>query len=185
MSTNASNVRVGISGAVMRGPLGATAPTGTADEAADFTDLGWISEDGVEIELPGEGDTTAIKGWQNGGTVRKIRTPSDDNPTWHFTMLETTKDVIETYFGVTITQTATEGKFTYKVQNREPSAYIVDVIDGAELARDYIPNGIVTDVGAITYSNGDPIGYEVTVEGDLDQEIDGNFVHWATALKSS
>lgn len=184
MALDPSKVRVAVSGAVFKGLTSASAPTGTASATTGFTDLGYISEDGVEIELPDAGDSTPIKAWQNGTTVRTIRTPSEDNPSWHFTMLETSLATVETYFGVTVTQTVSEGSFQYTVASRGHNSYIIDMIDGSELIRDYVPYGIVTSVGAITLSNGDPVGYEVTVEGELDTTKLYNFKRWATALKS-
>lgn len=182
---DATKVRVAVTGAVFKGPTSATAPTGTSGSPdAAFVDLGFISEDGVEISLPGSGDSTPIKAWQDGTTVRVIRTPSEDNPTWKFQMLETTKATVEEYFGVTVTQTATEGSFEYEVTNRSHGSYVVDVVDGAELIRDYVPYGIVTEVESITLANGEPIGYGVTVEGERDPVLGYNFKRWATALKS-
>lgn len=184
MTNDASKVRSAVTGAVSKGLTTATAPTGTAGAVTGFTDLGYISEDGVEIELPDAGDSTPIKAWQNGTTVRTVRTPSEDNPTWHFTMLETSLAVVETYFGVTVTSTATEGSFTYTGAARGHNSYVVDVVDGAELIRDYIPYGIVTSVGTQTLSNGEVVGYEVTIDGELDPVKGYNFKRWATALKS-
>lgn len=183
--TDATKVRVAVTGAIFKGPTSATAPTGTASAPdAAFIDLGFIGEDGVEISLPDAGDSTPIKAWQDGTTVRVVRTPSEDNPTWVFTMLETTKATVEAYFGVTITQTVTEGSFEYSVTNRSHNSYIVDSIDGAELARDYVPHGIVTSVEAHTLANSDATAYGVTVEGERDPELGYNFKRWATALKS-
>lgn len=182
--TDASKVRVAVTGAVSKGLTSAAAPTGTAGAVTGFTDLGFIGEDGVEISLPGAGDSTPIKAWQDGTTVRVIRTPSEDNPTWHFIMLETSLETVETYFGVTVTQTASEGSFEYTVTDRGHDSYVVDVVDGAELIRDYIPYGVVTEVGSHTLSNGDAIGYEVTVEGERDPVKNYNFKRWATALKA-
>jgi hypothetical protein len=184
MTLDATKAGVAVTGAVMKGLTSATAPTGTGGTTTGFTDLGYISEDGVEVELPDSGDATPIKAWQNGTTVRTIRTPSEDNPTWHFTMLETNLAAVETYFGVTVTQTATEGSFQYTVASRGYNSYIVDAIDGAELQRDYIPKGIVASVGAHTLSNGEITGYEVTVEGELDTVKGFNFKRWATRLKT-
>lgn len=184
MATDASKVRVAVTGAVMKGLTSATAPTGTSGSTTGFADLGFIGEDGVEIELPDAGDATPIKAWQQGTTVRVIRTPSEDNPTWTFVLLETSIPTIETYFGVTVTSTSTEGSFEYKVQGRGYNSYIVDVIDGAELIRDYVPRGIVTSVGSHTLANGEVIGYQVTVEGELDSAKGYNFKRFATALKT-
>lgn len=184
MALDASKVRVAVTGGVFSGPTTATAPTGTAGAPTGFSDLGYIGEDGVEIELPGVGDSTPIKAWQNGTTVRTIRTASEDKPTWTFVMLETKKETVELYFGVTLTQTATEGSFEYRVEDRAHKSFVVDSVDGAELMRDYIPYGVVTEVGSHTLQNGEATGYEVTVEGDLDPVKNYNFKRWATALKS-
>lgn len=183
--TDLTKVRVAVTGAVFSGDYGAAAPTGTSGAPAAHVDLGFIGEDGVEIELPDAGDTTPIKAWQNGTTVRIIRTPSEDNPTWHFTMLETKIETVELYFGVTVDDGATEGSFEFSTaEGREDLSLVVDAIDGAELIRDYVPKGIVTTVGAHTLANGDVAGYEVTVEGELDPVKGFNFKRWATALKT-
>lgn len=181
---DATKVRVAVTGAVFKGPTTAAAPTGTGGATTGFTDLGFIGEDGVEINLPDAGDSTPIKAWQDGTTVRVVRTPSDESPSWVFTMLETTKDTIETYFGVTVSQTVTEGSFEFSVSNRGYNSYIVDSIDGAELSRDYVPHGIVSSVDAHSLVNGEATGYRVTVEGERDPELGYNFKRWATALKS-
>jgi hypothetical protein len=181
---DASNVRVAVSGAVMKGALNATAPTGTASAPTGFTDLGFISEDGVEIELPDAGDAEPIKAWQNGTVVRTIRTPSEDNPSWVFTLLETSIAAIETYFGVEVTSTANEGSFEFKNTLREHNAYIIDAIDGADLQRDYLPKGIVASVGSHTLSGTDATAYEVTLEAEFDSDKDFNFKRWSTALRT-
>jgi hypothetical protein len=182
---DATKAGVAVTGAVMKGLTSATAPTGTSGATTGFTDLGYISDAGVAIEMPDAGDSTPIKAWQGGTTVRVIRTPTEDNPTWTFTLLETNKLAVETYFGVTVTQTATEGSFEFTSTTARPYAsYIVDAIDGAELLRDYIPKGIVTGVGSHTLSNGDVTGYEVTVEGEYDSVKAYNFKRWATRLKT-
>ena len=183
MAVDASNVRVAVSGAVFKGLTSATAPTGTSGAPTGFSDLGGISDDGVELQLPDAGDSTPIKVW-DGTTVRTIRTPSEDSPTWTFTMVETNKDVVETYFGVTVTEAATEGNFTYTVANRDHESYVIDYIDGAELMRDYIPYGIVTEVDAQTLAGTDAVRYTVTVAGEYSPTADFNFQRWATALKT-
>lgn len=181
---DASNVRVAVSGAVFRGPLSMTAPSGTSGAPVGGVDLGFISEDGVEIELPDAGDSTPIKALQDGTTVRVVRTASEDNPSWHFTMLETTIATVEAYFDVTVDDGATEGSFEFEVTNRAHNSYVVDAIDGAELMRDYIPYGVVTSVGPHVLANGEATGYEVTVEGERDPVLGYNFKRFATALRT-
>lgn len=185
MSNVAANVRVAVTGKFCAGPTTATAPTdsSTAPDAS-LVDLGYISDDGVEFTPPGAGDSTPLKVWQNGETVRTLRTASEDLPTWHLTLVETKLEVIELYLGVEVTQSSTDGSFEYKVTSRDHKSFILDVVDGSELIRHYIPYGVVTDLGAQTFSNGDPIGYEITIAGELDPTKDYNFKGFATALKT-
>ena len=185
MAVDATKVRVAVTGAVSRGLTTATAPTGTSGAITGFTDLGGISEDGVSLALPGGGDTTPIKVWQNGQTVRTLRTPSDDLPQLTFTMVETRLETIETYFGVTVSQTSTEGTFDYKVQNRTASSYVLDVIDGAELIRLYVPRGVVSDISEVTFANTEAVGWGVTIDAELDSTGVFNLRTWMTALKSA
>ena len=103
MAVDASKVRVAITGAISKGLTSASAPTGTGVALTGFSDLGGISEDGVTLALNDEGDATPLKVWQDGATVRTLRTASEDNPTLSFTLVETSLATIETYFGVTVT----------------------------------------------------------------------------------
>lgn len=184
MATNAANARAAVTGGVFVGAYGATAPTGTSGAPSAHIDLGYMNEDGVELEVPGSGDATPIKGWQNGDTVRVIRTPSEDDPTWTFVMLETKKETVELYFGVTVTPGASEGSFEYNVSTRQPKSYVIDYVDGSELKRDYIPRGVVTDLEAIAHNGTDVTSYGVTVAGERDPAKGFNFKRFDTALKT-
>lgn len=185
MALDSSKVRVAVTGAVSVGDTTAAAPTGTATVLTGFTDLGYIGEDGVTETHPGSGDVERIRAWQNGATVRTIRTPSEDLPTWSFVLLETKLEVIELYYNATVTQTVTEGSFEYDSQDtRAHQSFVLDVVDGAELERVYIPKGVVSEIGDKVYANGEPIGYEVTIEGERNDTLGYNAKVWATALKS-
>lgn len=185
MALDSSKVRVAVTGAVSVGPLGTTAPTGTASALGSRVDLGYIGEDGVTETQPGSGDVNRIKAWQNGATVRTIRTPSEDLPTWSFVMLETKKQNIELYYKTTVTQTATEGSYPIDANAQDVGHdFIIDVVDGAELERVHIPRGFVSEVGDKVYANGEAIGYEVTIEGERNDTLGYNAKVWATALKS-
>lgn len=186
MSLDSSNVLIGKTGAVSVAPVGTTAPTGTADALSGHTDLGYIGEDGVTRTMPGAADSEAIKAWQNGATVRTVRTPSDENPSYSFVLLETKKEVIEFALNVTVTQTATEGSYEFDVQAvRDNVDLVLDVIDGSELVRNHVPKAIVTEIGDTVFSNGEAIGYEVTVEAERDDTLGYNFKEWSTRTKSA
>lgn len=185
MALNSSAVRVGVTGAVSVAPVGTTAPASASAALATHVDLGWVSEDGVTRTMPGAGDTEKIRGWQNGATIRTIRTPSEDNPSYAFTLLETKIEVIEFALGVTVTSAATEG--TYEIDTTvTPVAHdlVIDVIDGAELIREHLPRAVVTEIGDTVYSNGEPIGYEITVEAERDDTLGYNAKVFSTGLKT-
>lgn len=184
MAVDASKVRVAITGAISKGVLGAAAPTGTASALTVHTDVGGISDDGVALALNDEGSATPIKVWQNGATVRTLRETSEDSPQLSFTMVETSKATIETYFGVTVTQAATEGNFKFKTQARTAASYVLDVVDGSELIRIYAPRAVVASVEEIILANTGAIAYGVTLDLEYDSTLDANFQTWMTALKT-
>jgi hypothetical protein len=182
MATDSTKVRVAVTGAVSVAPTGSTAPTDASTAlAVAFLDLGLIGEGGVTEAR--SRSTNDIKAWQNGATVRTVVT--DGTLTYHFVMLETKKETVETAYGTTVTQTVSNGSFVIvPTSTGGRKSFVLDVVDGAEIRRVYIPQGEVTDAGDIVYSNGDPIGYEVTVTAYVDSTISGNAKVWASALHS-
>lgn len=188
---DASNVRVAVTGAIYadltRG--NAPAPTGTGS-ALDpgFADLGYANSDGVTLTFPGAGEATAIKAWQNGATVRTLTTPSEDNPTIQFIILETKLEVIEFTFGVTVTQSETEGHYDIDTAAAKPvpAPVVLDVIDGAELIRVHAPEPTISEIEDITLKNdGDDsaIGYGVTLDCARNAAAGYNLRTWMTALR--
>lgn len=185
MALDSSKVRVAVTGAVSSGLTSATAPTGTASALTGFTDLGYVNEDGVTITFPESGDTTPIRAWQNGATVRTIRSSTEDNPTVSFVLLETKKESIEAALGVTVTQTVTEGSFEIDTTDvLAAKSWIVDVVDGAELIRAYVPKGTPTGGLKLVFKNDEPIGYNVTLDCERNDTLGYNAKIWATSLKS-
>lgn len=186
MAVDQSKVAVAITGAVYRGALATAAPTTQATALnVGFVDLGYIGEDGVTQTMPAGGDATAIKAWQNGATVRTIRSAPEDLATFSFVALETNKTVVESWAGATVTQTATEGSLILNtLTTRTHYSWVIDVIDGAELERIYIPDGLVTEIGDRVYANAEPIGYEMTIEAQYNSTLGGLAKLWSTRLKS-
>jgi hypothetical protein len=186
MATDATKVAVAVTGSVFKAPTGTAAPTSQATALnVAFVELGYIGEGGVTQTLPATGDSTGIPVWQNGATVRTVRSAPTDLPTYSFVALETNKTVLESYYGATVTQTATEGALTVNsTSTRSAFAWVIDVVDGAELERVYIPEGVVVEVGDRVYANAEPIGYEVTIEARYNSGISGNAKLWTTRAKT-
>lgn len=185
MTLTAANVRVAVTGAVSVGATSATAPTSTSSVLTGFTDLGYIGDGGVTQALPGSGDTTPLHAWQNNAVVRTLRSATEDSPTFNFVLLETKLETIELYTGATVTAAVADGSYSFDNSTvRDHKSFVLDVVDGAELIRVYVPYGIVTEVGDVVYANQEAIGYEVTIEAERDSTKNYNFKSWATALKT-
>lgn len=184
MTLTASNVRVAVTGSVMVGATSATAPTGTGGTTTGFTDLGYCDESGVVLSIPGEGDKTVLKAWQNGAPARTLRTPSEDVPTIAVSFIEMKLEVVQFVLGVTITPAVADGSFEYSVKDNAYQSVVVDVVDGAELIRLYVPTGKVTAVSDIALVSTDAVKFGCTISADLDASTGYNFKGWATAFKS-
>jgi hypothetical protein len=181
MTQDSSKVRVAVTGQVMIAATSAAAPTGTGGTTVGFVDLGFVSEDGVTETR--ERSTEDIKAWQNAATVRTVIT--DATYTFQATLIETNPATVTAFYGATVTAGASDGNFVVI-----PSAtggrksFILDIVDGAELMRYYIPQGEVTEVGDRTYASGEPIGYDVTITAYPDATLGGSAKVYMTALKT-
>lgn len=187
MANSASNVRVAVTGSLYVDITAAgTAPT-TAISAvnAAFKDMGYVSEDGLSLSFPDTGSSDPIKAWQNGATVRTIRTLTDDNPQLSVTLIETKLDTIQAVFGTTVTQSGTDGSFEFDTTDvRGHVRLILDVVDGSETIRTYAPYAIVASVGEVNLTSSDAIGYQVTFDLERDSTAGYNFKQFITALHS-
>lgn len=176
MALDATKVVVAVSGAVSYAPLATAAPidASTALNVA-FKDVGYIGEDGVTETR--DRSTDDIKGWQNAATVRTVVT--DSTLTYEFTMIETTIRTQTLAYGVTatsssvlITAAATGGR----------QSFVIDVIDGPNLTRIYIPQGEVTEVGDTTYASGEPVSFPVTITAYPDTTLGASAKKFYTTL---
>lgn len=156
MALTAENVVVGITGKVYVGATSATAPTSSTATLTGFTELGYVSSDGVTFTT--DRSTNQIRAWQNSDLVREVVT--EGTVTYSFTLLETSEAVIEAYFGGTLTggkmelnPTATGGR----------KSFVFDVVDGAKAIRHYVPSGEILAVEAQQIQNGEALSYGMTV----------------------
>lgn len=158
MTLNASNVRVGVTGAIYAGATSAAAPTSATSTLTGFNDLGYVNPDGVSETR--DRSTSQIRAWQNGDLIREVVTES--TATFTATLIETTAETLALYYGaavnvadgsIEVDPSATGGK----------KSFVIDVIDGDQVIRTHIPEGEVLSVGEQVAANGEPLGYEVTI----------------------
>lgn len=156
MALTADNVVVGVTGKVYTGATTATAPTSSTAALTGFTELGYVSSDGVSFTT--DKSTNQIRAWQNADLVRESIT--EGTVTYSFTLLETTEEVLALYFGSVVV----DGKVTLNPTNTGGrKSFVIDVVDGAKAIRHYVPSGEVLAVEAQTIQNGEAVAYGVTV----------------------
>lgn len=186
MTLNAANVEAGFSGQVLVGLTTAAAPTGTTGTLTGFTDLGYLSDDGITESR--SRDTNDINAWQGGAKVKTTITGS--GATFQFTMIEATLQTLALYYGVaasSITQTAAHGTFDVDpgATGGNQSFIIDEVTNGGAIRRTYIPLGEVSEVDDRTNVNGEVIGYNVTISAYNSSTINNKAYRvWMTELKT-
>ena len=185
MANTVTNVTAGkpkIGGAIFRAPKGTSLPTDASTAlGSSFVCLGYASEDGLTND--NSPDSDKIKAW-GGDTVLTVQNSKDD--TFGFTLIEALSvDVLKTIYGdANVTGDINNG-ITVKANSTDLDEYVwvFDMImRGNVLKRVVIPLGKVFEVGTITYSDGDAVGYETTLQTAPDSQ--GN-THYEYIVKSS
>lgn len=168
MSTTNSATKVtagkpNVVGAIYRAPLGTTLPTSvTATLNSAFKPLGYVSDAGVTNS--NSPSNTAIKAW-GGDTVLDVQTEKPD--TFKFALIEAlNEDVLKMVYGDANVSGTLQTGIHVKANSSEQEcqSLVIDMAlkDGAA-KRIVIPNGKVTAVSDIVYSDSAAVGYETTV----------------------
>lgn len=186
MGNNTQNVTTGkpkITGAVFWAPLETKLPT-SSSETLDpaFKALGYVSEDGVSNDNSPESET--IKAW-GGDTVISMQTQRPD--TFKLKLIEAMNtDVLGIIYGKKNVTATEEGEVTIKAtaEEMEAGCYVIDMIlTGNRAKRIVIPNGVVSEVGTITYKDNEAVGYEITITDVPDKAGVYHYEYIAAANK--
>lgn len=166
MAQTASNVTAAkpvVAGAIYVAPKGTTVPTDTTTTLGEaFKSLGYVSEDGLDNDQSIEVED--IKAW---GGAKVLSIVNEKNNTYHFTLIESLNpEVLKTVYGSNnVTGTLSTGiGVTITDDDTEEFAWVVDmVMRGGVAKRIVVPDGKVTEIGTINYSDSAAVGYELTV----------------------
>ena len=178
----ANAVQGAVTGSVYVAPASTAVPTTIAGALnAAFNDVGYISEDGVVTST--NSDTNEIKAWQNGDIVRVIQTSHEF--TLKFTMIETNEYALKAYYNsYTHGAGAADGVVQVTGTAAFRGAWVINVVDGTDLIRIVVPDGQVTDRDDVSYVNGDPISYGVTVTCYPDSSNVKAYIYFAADYAS-
>ncbi len=165
MAQTVGNVSAGkpaIGGAVYTAPLTATLPTTATAPLTGFTGLGYCSEDGlVNANSP---ESTVIKAW-GGDQVLTIQ--EEKNDTFKVTLIESKNvDVLKAVYGsANVSGTLAVGiEVKANAKELEAALWVFDMImNGGVLKRICLPNGKISEIGDISYTDSDAVGYEITI----------------------
>ena len=161
-STNVSAGKPKVAGAIFMAPIGTTLPTdSTTSLNSAFVELGYASEDGVTNSESRESET--IKAW-GGDTVLKPFTGKED--TFSFTLIEALNvNALKLVYGDSnVTGDLTNG-ITIKSASEDLDyhSFVIEMVLNGAVKRIVIPSAKVTEVGEITYADGEAIGYDTTL----------------------
>lgn len=164
VSTNVTASKPKVSGAIYAAPLGTALPTdATSSLNVAFKELGYVSEDGITNSNSPESDV--IKAW-GGDTVLTLNQGKED--TFSMTLIEVLNlEVLKLVYGSSnVTGTTLANGISIKANSTDlpENAIVIDmVLKNNVLKRIVLPQAKVSEVGDITYSDSDAVGYETTL----------------------
>ena len=182
-SSNVSAGKPKVTGAIFMAPIGTTLPTdSTTSLAAGFVELGYASDAGVVNSESRETET--IKAW-GGDTVLKPFTGKED--TFKFTLIEALNiDALKLVYGESNVSGALSTGITIKsaAEDLESHSFVIEMVLNGAIKRIVIPSAKVTEVGDITYADGEAIGYDTTLSCVPDS-AGGTHYEYIKAVSSS
>lgn len=179
----ASAAKPQVGGGIWFAPSGSTLPTdaSTALNSA-FESLGYVSEDGVSRNI--SRDTNVVHAW--GGDPVAVLTKGKTE-TFKFKLIEPSNtDVLGLTFGEASGALETGITVKSKADISTPHAYVISTILADNVhQRIAIPEGVITDIGEITYKDDDVIGFELTITAIADSNGNTAYEYQQTISSSS
>ena len=163
MAKDLANVRIygDTDSAVWVGDVGNAFPSALAAPSTGWGEVGWISEDGVNVAT--DQDSNAFNAWQGGKVVRRRITSSED--TFTFQALEENALVFGLYYPGSTSNTSTGVTTITPAEgvSVDERAFILQLKDGDVEKRYNVARGEVIERGEIPHQNTDMTVYEFTV----------------------
>ena len=176
MSRNSDNIRGAFDGRIWVGRKGATAPVNpvAAWDPLQYTDFGWITDDGITGSRGREIQKVMAMGVTNAPVWSRI---SSQESTTTATFMETKAEIIALFNGIStadmistpaVTGASPVPQFTTMIEQAtsQVAEYSlgIDLTDGIFLYRRFYPRVNVSETGDEVFVTTDPLGRQVTFE---------------------
>ena len=151
------------SGMFYTAPANTALPTYPGDDLTAWTEVGDIDADGITF-TPRDSDT--LKNWA--GQPKRV-IPGADPATVSAKIMDTTKTALTAIFG-SVTETAAtadHGKLLTIDTDSKPAAaaFLFVMKDGDDMKILGTSNGLISELGDVTFKNDEAIEWEVTIQG--------------------
>lgn len=165
-ATNVTTGKPKVSGAVWVAPKGTELPTDATTELTGFTNLGYVSDSG--LENTNDMNISTIKEW--GGLV-VYQSLDEFTDRFKLTLIEAKSvDVLKAAYGDD-NVTEDNGTIHVEVNAKDPQerVWVFELaLRGGIAKRIVVPSGAVTGRDAITYTASDAVGYGLTISAYPD-----------------
>lgn len=164
---NTANVTTGkpqVAGAIFIAPAGTTLPTdATTALSGSFVELGYASEDGLKNNHASNSEK--YRAW-GGDVVMILNNEVEDQ--FSLTLIEAVKaDVLKLIHGDSNVSGALSSGLSVAVNgdDAEEHVWVFDLIYRNDtVKRIVIPRGIISEVGEVSYTDSDAVGYPITID---------------------
>lgn len=157
-----------VAGGAWYGKAGGALPTdATTTLASTFTDLGYLSDDGLTDTI--DKNFTDVTAW---GGDRVLSVLTSQTESFKFAMIETTLDTLKVVYGSdNVTDNSGVISVKHNAKGNEQFSFVFEIaMTGNRVKRIVVPSAVVTNLDDVEYKDGDAINYSIELAALPDSD---------------